>query len=99
MRDMAQKVSIKPLGDQVLLKTVEPENKTAAGIYIPATAQDDTPIVAEVLAVGESDKIKKKGIKVGDVVIYSKYAGTEVEYKGEKYILVSVKDILAKVVE
>ncbi len=96
---MAKKVAIVPLGDQVLLQTVEPENKTAAGIYIPATAQDDTPIVAKVLAVGESEKIAKKGIKVGDIVIYSKYSGTDVEYKGEKYVLVSVKDILAKVVE
>lgn len=93
------KVAIKPLGDQLLIQTVEPENKTAAGIYIPATAQDDTPVVAKVLALGESKKIADKGIKVGDVVIYSKYAGTEVEYKGEKYILVSVKDVLAKVEE
>ena len=93
------KVAIKPLGDQLLIQTVEPENKTAAGIYIPATAQDDTPVVAKVLALGESKKIAEKGIKVGDVVIYSKYAGTEVEYKGEKYILVSVKDVLAKVEE
>lgn len=93
------KVAIKPLGDQLLIQAVEPENKTAAGIYIPATAQDDTPIVAKVLALGESKKIAEKGINVGDVIIYSKYAGTEVEYKGEKYILVSVKDVLAKVEE
>ncbi len=93
------KVAIQPLGDQLLLQSVEPENKTAAGIYIPATAQDDTPIVAKVLALGDSEKISKKNIKEGDIVIYSKYSGTDVEYKGEKYILVSIKDVLAKVVE
>ncbi len=91
------KVAIQPLGDQLLLEPVEPESKTAAGIYIPATAQENTPTIAKVLALGDDKVIKDRSLKVGDLIIYSKYSGTDVEYKGQKYILVSIKDVLAKV--
>jgi len=90
--------TIKPLSKNLLLKAVAPETKTKSGLYIPETAKDDkTPMIAEVLAVGNSKKIEKKGIKVGDWVIYSKYSGTEVELDGVKYMIVSIRDILATV--
>ena len=96
---MADSVKIQPLAKQVLLQSVKQDDKTKGGIYIPPTAKEDSPMLAKVLAVGTSSKIAKRGVKVGDTVIYSKYSGTEVEYDGEKYILVSVDDILAKVNE
>lgn len=90
--------TIKPLAKNLLLKAVAPETKTKSGLYIPETAKDDkAPMIAEVLAVGNSKKIEKKGIKVGDWVIYSKYSGTEVELDGVKYMIVSIRDILATV--
>jgi len=87
-----------PLADQILIKQVEPEKKTKSGILLPENASDDkTPMMAEVVAVGTSPKITKKGIVVGDWVVYSRYSGTEVEFEDTKYMLLSVKDILAKV--
>lgn len=89
---------IVPLADQILIKQVEPEKKTKSGIFLPENAKEDhTPIMAEVLAVGSSPKIAKKGLTVGDWVVYSKYSGTEVELDGIKYMLISAKDVLAKV--
>ena len=90
---------IKPLADQVLLKKYEDnkEEVTKAGIIIPATAKEDSPAMGEVEAVGTSKLIEKRGIKPGDVVIYAKYSGTDIKIDGTEYILVSIKDILAKV--
>jgi len=89
---------IVPLSKQVLLKTIPAKEKTDSGILLPQTAiEDHKPMIAEVVALGTSKKISKLGIKVGEQVIYSKYSGTEVEYNGEKFILVSYKDIIAKV--
>lgn len=93
---MAHKIL--PLADQVLIKQVEPEKKTKSGIFLPENAKDEqTPMMAEILAVGTSPKIAKKGLKVGDWVIYSRYSGTEVDLDGEKFMLLAAKDILAKV--
>jgi chaperonin GroES len=89
---------IVPLADQVLIKQVEPEKKTKSGIYLPENVKEDhTPVMAEILAIGNSKKIARKGLIVGDWVVYSRYSGTEVELDGEKYMLLSAKDILAKV--
>ena len=85
---------IKPLGDRVVIKQVEAEEKTASGIVLPGQAQE-APQMAEVLAVGPGTEDVKMEVKVKDVVIYSKYAGTEVKYEGEEYNIVSQKDILA----
>ena len=85
---------IKPLGDRVVIKQVEAEEKTASGIVLPGQAQE-APQMAQVLAVGPGTEDVKMEVKVQDVVIYSKYAGTEVKYEGEEYNIVSQKDILA----
>ena len=87
-------MKLKPLGDRVVLKPVEEkESKLPSGIYIPETAKEKNQ-QGEVVAVGDDEKIK---VKPGDVVIYDKYAGTEIEIDNEKYLIVQYKEILAKV--
>lgn len=85
-------MKIKPLGDRVLLKISEGEQKTSGGIYIPQTAQEKTQ-EGVVLAVGDDkDAIK---VKVKDHVMYDKYAGTTVKVDGEEQLIVKASDILA----
>ena len=87
-----------PLGDRVVLKQVEAEETTASGIVLPGQAQEK-PQQAEVIAVGPggvvNGKAVKMGVDVGNTVIYSKYAGTEVKMDGTDYIIVKQEDILA----
>ena len=87
-----------PLGDRVVLKQVEAEETTASGIVLPGQAQEK-PQQAEVIAVGPGGVVNGKEVKmevaVGDQVIYSKYAGTEVKMDGTDYIIVKQEDILA----
>ncbi len=91
-------MKIQPIAKYIVLKTVEPEAKTKSGLFIPETAKEDkSPMMAEVVEIGTSKKIGERGIKVGDWVIYSKYAGTEVELEGVKYMIIAINDILAKV--
>ena len=89
-----------PLGDRVVLKQVEAEETTASGIILAAKAQEK-PVTAEVIAVGPGGMVDGKEVtmqvKVGDKVIYSKYAGNEVKLDGEEYIIVRQNDILAVV--
>lgn len=91
-------MKVKPLGDRVLLKQVEAEEKTAGGIVIPDTAKEK-PQQAEVVEVGEGKK-KKGGsiiplsVKKGDRVLYGKYSGTEVSIDGQDYLIVREEDIL-----
>lgn len=89
-----------PLGDRVVLKQLVAEEKTASGIVLPGQAQEK-PQQAEVIAVGPGGMVEGKEVKmevvVGDKVIYSKYAGTEVKMDGEEYIIVRQNDILAVV--
>jgi len=89
-------MNIKPLGDRVLIKRLEAEEKTKSGIVLPGAAKEQ-PQMAEVLAVGPGTDEVKMEVKKGDQVIFSKYAGTEVKLDGEDLILVSQKDILAVV--
>ena len=89
-------MNIKPLGDRVLIKRLEAEEKTKSGIVLPGSAQEQ-PQMAEVVAVGPGTDEVKMEVKKGDQVIFSKYAGTEVKLDGEDLILVSQKDILAVV--
>ena len=95
-------VTITPLEDRVLVKTLEAEQTTASGIVIPDTAKEK-PQEGEVLAVGpgrfEDGQRLPLDIKVGDKVIYSKYGGTEVKYDGEDYLLLSARDVLAVIVK
>ena len=87
-------MTIKPLGDRVLIKRLEAEEKTKSGIVLPGSAQEQ-PQMAEVLAVGPGTEEVKMEVKAGDKVIFSKYAGTEIKLDGEDVILMSQKDILA----
>ena len=87
-----------PLGDRVVLKQLEAEETTKSGIVLPGQAQEK-PQQAEVIAVGPGGVVEGKEVKmeveVGNKVIYSKYAGTEVKLDGEEYIIVKQNDILA----
>ena len=83
-----------PLGDRVVLKQLEEEEKTKSGIILTSQAQEK-PQEAEVIAVGPGTEEVKMEVKNGDKVIYSKYAGTEVKLDGEEYIVVKQSDILA----
>jgi chaperonin GroES len=95
-------VTIKPLEDRILVQTLEAEQTTASGLVIPDTAKEK-PQEGKVLAVGpgrmNEDNVLRIpiDIKVGDIVIYSKYGGTEVKYNGEEYLLLSARDVLAVV--
>ena len=85
---------IKPLADRVLIEPKEAETKTAAGIYIPDTAKEK-PQQGTVVAAGPGKKDEPMEVKVGDQVIYGKYAGTEVNFEDKKYLIVKQSDILA----
>ena len=91
-------MNIKPLGDRVVIKMLESEETTKGGIILAGTAKEK-PQMAEVLAVGpgavEDGKTIPMEVKVGDKVLMSKYAGTEVKIDGVEYIILSQKDILA----
>ena len=85
---------IKPLADRVLIQPKEAETKTVSGIYIPDTAKEK-PQQGKVIAAGPGKKDEPMEVKVGDEVLYGKYAGTEVTVKDEKYLIVKQSDILA----
>lgn len=91
-------MKLKPLGDRVVVKPGEKEEKTKSGIVLPDTAKEK-PQEGEVVAVGtgkyeDGQKIPLE-VKVGDKVIYSKYGGTEVKVEGDEYLILSERDILA----
>ncbi|MBO1902201.1 co-chaperone GroES [Leucobacter weissii] len=92
-------VSIKPLEDRIVIKQVEAEETTASGLVIPDSAKEK-PSEGEVVSVGPG-RIDDNGnrvpldVKVGDVVLYSKYGGTEVKYGGEEFLVLSARDVLA----
>lgn len=90
---------LKPLGDRVVVKVVEQEEKTSGGILLPQTAKEK-PQEAEVLAVGpgkmlEDGKRAAMEVRVGDRVVFAKYAGTEIKSHGDELLVISEKDILA----
>jgi chaperonin GroES len=91
--------TVKPLGDRVFIKISEKEEKTAGGIYLPDTVKEK-PQIGEIAAVGPG-KLDDKGVrqplevKVGDKVLYSKYAGTDIKIATDEYVLLAEKDILA----
>ena len=86
-------MKIRPLGERVLIKQTKQEETTKSGIVLPDTASKEKPIIGEVTAIG--DAIKE--IKIGDKVIYEKYAGTEVKDNDDVYLLLEVKNVLAVV--
>lgn len=85
---------IRPLADRVLLEPKEAETKTAGGLYIPDTAKEK-PQQGTVIAAGPGKKDEPMEVKVGDLVLYGKYAGTEVTVDDKKYLIVKQSDILA----
>ncbi len=91
-------MKVKPLGDRVVVKPAEGEEKTASGLVIPDTAKEK-PQEGTVIAVGpgryEDGKYVPMGVKEGDKIIYSKYGGTEVKVEGEECLILSERDILA----
>ena len=87
-------MQLKPLGDRVLVKPVKEEEVTASGIVLPDTVDKEKKAEGEVVAIGEGDKVKKLGLKNGDVVLYGKYGGDEVEIDGEEHKILSHDDVL-----
>ncbi|MDL2290061.1 co-chaperone GroES [Paludibacteraceae bacterium OttesenSCG-928-F17] len=87
-------MNIKPLADRVLVKPAPVEEKTVSGIIIPDSAKEK-PLKGEVVAVGEGTKDEKMVVSKGNNVLYGKYAGTELEWEGEKYLIMRQSDILA----
>ena len=91
-------MAVKPLEDRVLVKPIEPETKTASGIYLPETAKEK-PVQGRVVATGpgkrlENGKRAQLSVKTGDTVVYGKYAGTEVEIKGDKHLILRETELL-----
>ena len=88
------KTKITPLVDRVLVQAAAAETKTASGIIIPDTAQEK-PQKGSVVAVGKGTKENPITVKIGDNILYGKYAGTELNYDGEDYLIMKESDILA----
>ncbi|MDF7663421.1 co-chaperone GroES [Bifidobacterium sp. ESL0763] len=92
-------ISLTPLEDKIIVRQAEAETQTASGLYIPDNAKEK-PQQGEILAVGpgrrdDNGNRVPMDVKVGDKVLYSKYGGTEVNYKGEDYLIVGARDVLA----
>ncbi|WP_277120609.1 co-chaperone GroES [Bacteroides ndongoniae] len=87
-------MNIKPLADRVLILPVPAEEKTIGGIIIPDTAKEK-PLKGEVIAAGNGTKDEEMVLKAGDHVLYGKYAGTEIELDGTKYLIMRQSDVLA----
>ena len=87
-------MKLTPLADRVIIKPAPAETKTVGGIIIPDTAKEK-PLQGEVLAVGQGTKDEAMILKAGDHVLYGKYAGTEVEFDGEKLLIMRQSDVLA----
>ncbi len=88
------KLNIKPLADRVLLEPAAAETKTSSGIIIPDTAKEK-PQKGKIVAVGPGTKDNPVTVKVGDVVLYGKYSGTELNHEGKDYLIMKENDILA----
>jgi len=91
---MANKLSIKPLADRVIVKPAAAEEKTKGGIIIPDTAKEK-PQKGTVVAAGPGKKDEPVTVKIGDDVLYGKYSGTEITFEGEDYLIMRESDILA----
>jgi chaperonin GroES len=87
-------LKIKPLADRVLIEPMAAETKTASGIIIPDNAKEK-PQKGKVVAVGNGTKDEKMTVSVGNIVLYGKYAGTDLKYEGRDYLIMRESDILA----
>lgn len=92
-------MNLKPLGERIIIKKIEVQEKTKSGIVLPQSAKEQ-PLMAEVIAISDEiskDEEKKDQVKVGDKVIFSKYAGTEIKVDEEEITILKLEDILAVV--
>ncbi len=94
-------MNVKPLEDRVLVKPMEPETKTASGLYLPETSKEK-PVKGQIVAVGpgkrlDNGKRAEMSVGKGDTVVYGKYAGTEVEIKGVKHLILRESELLGVV--
>lgn len=94
-------MTLKPLQDRIVIKVIEDTEQTSGGIFIPDSAKEK-PQKGEIVAVGEgktNDKGEKEpmGVNIGDIILYAKYAGTDVKIDGIEYKILSIKDALAVV--
>ena len=89
-------IGIKPLGARVVIKKMEAEERTEAGLLLSGSAKEK-PQQAEVLAVGPGTKDEPMELKVGDIVVFSRYGGSELKYHGVEYTIINQKDILATI--
>ena len=87
-------MNIRPLADRVLIRPTAAEEVTIGGIIIPDTAKEK-PLKGEIIAVGNGTKDEEMILKSGDTVLYGKYAGTEIELEGEKFLIMRQSDVLA----
>ena len=93
-------MSIRPLYDRVVVRRLPEERITASGIVIPDTASAEKPMQGEIIAIGtgkilENGEIRALGIKVGDIILFGKYSGTEVKFNGEELVVMREDDIMA----
>lgn len=89
------KIKIRPLGDRVVIKPLPKEEKTKTGIILPETAEKEKPEQGKIIAIGQGEKIKKLGLKVGDRVLFEKYAGTDIKLENVEYKVVDKDSVLA----
>jgi len=89
-----EKLTIQPLADRVLIEPAAAEQKTAGGLFIPDTAKEK-PQKGKVVAIGKGKKDEPMTVKVGDIVLYGKYAGTEITFDGVDYLIMRESDIVA----
>jgi chaperonin GroES len=94
MAKASTNVNVKPLADRVLVEAAEAETKTAGGIIIPDTAKEK-PMRGKIVAAGPGKKDEPTTVKVGDTVLYGKYAGTEISIDGKEYLIMKESDIYA----
>ena len=87
-------MNLKPLADRVLIEPAAAETKTIGGIIIPDTAKEK-PLQGTIVAVGNGTKDEEMILKEGDHVLYGKYAGTEIEHEGKKYLIMRQSDVMA----
>lgn len=92
------KLNLRPIGDRVLVQKIEEESKSPGGIIIPDSAKEK-PMTGKVMAVGvarnEKGEIQAPAVKVGDIVVFAKWAGTEIKHGGQDYLIMKAEDLLA----
>jgi len=94
-RPTSRGLAIKPLGDRIVVTPVKEPEKTKSGIILPETADKEKPAQGKVAAIGRGAKIKKSGIKIGDEVVFEKYAGTDFKIGGVDYKILKEDEVLA----